>query len=244
MNKSHVHFRSFSFSSKALLLCLFLSAAGSIRAQHMEIYLNGSAGIDRAYPGLGVNYFLKNKAIIGFEFGTGQLGSQSELASAGNSPNLNGSNGWESSISSSNVIAPDPNVPDHYYIGAITTRFTGQYYRASYEWFFASKHSTEENPCGLRAGVEFAYFDLIQRQDIQWRSFNTPDLYEYNGTSHCTAIAPGIRVGYEMVLFKKLRLCPELASPFYIPLGIHAKSNGPFAKQTLEARVGIAWMIR
>ncbi|MFI5149113.1 MAG: hypothetical protein ACHQRM_05225 [Bacteroidia bacterium] len=223
---------------------LLLTLAAGLHAQHMEAWISGSAGIDRAYPGIGFKYYLTNKTLIGFEFGTGQLGSQSELASAGNSPNLNGSSGWESSISSSNVIPPDGNAPVNAYPGSITTRFTGQFYRASYEWFFPSRKSNAASPAGMRAGFELAYFSIIQRQDIQYRSFNSPDVYEYNGTSHCNAIAPGIRLGYELPIGKHIRFLPELASPFYIPLGRHAKSNGPFAKETLEVRLGIGWMIK
>jgi len=234
-----VHIRNSFF-----LLIFFFLGSSCIKAQHIEAYVNGSLGIDHAYPGIGVKYFLKNKAIVGLEFGTGLLGIQSELAPAGNSGNLNGSNSWDNNISSSIVIANDPNIPAHEYPGSVTTRFTGQYYRGSYEWFFPSKHSTEQQPRGLRAGFELGYLSIVQHQDVQYRSYTTSDTYDYKGTAHCDAIAPGVRVGYDIILWKHLRLFPEVAAPFYIPLGKHAKSNGPYAKETVEARLGIGWLIR
>lgn len=226
-----------------LLLSFALLFPLAAKAQHTALSANGSLGVDRNYLSLKLSYYASKNRVFSLEGGGGLLGIQSELASAGNSPNLTGLNGYQSSIASGNVIAPDPNVPEHSYPGSIITKFTGSFVRASYEWRFPARKDSGRIAKGFRLGVEIAYFSIIQHQDIQYRSFTTSDTYTYSGTAWCAAIAPGLRMGYDFVAGKHILFSPELASPIYMPLGNHAKSNGPFAKQTLELRLAIGWII-
>jgi hypothetical protein len=230
--------------SLVFILLLFTGLI-PVMAQETVVYANGSLGVNRSYASVAGKYYLKRKAVVSFEIGGGEMGSQNENASSADSPNLSGQNGFQSSISSSIVIAPDLGVPDHMYPSSVTTRFTGEFFRGSYEWRFPPKSQTEtERPRGLRFGVELAYFDIIQRQDVVFSSLTTSDTYEFHGTAHCVTIAPGLRLGYDLILFKNLLIAPEIASPFYIPVGYNAKSNGPFAKEAVEVRLGIGWFIR
>jgi hypothetical protein len=235
--------RSTKFVSFLFLIGLLLVSSG-IEAQHTALYADGSLGVDRNYVSFGFKQFLTKNRLFSIEAGGGLLGIQTELASSGNSANLTGVNGYQSSIASSNVIAADPNVPDHSYPGSITTKFTGSFVRGSYEWRFPSKTNPEGMPGGLRIGVELAYFSIIQHQDIQYRSFASSETYDYSGTAWCAALAPGLRMGYDFVICKHVLIAPEIATPFYIPIGSHAKSNGPFGKQSVEVRLGIGWIIR
>jgi hypothetical protein len=214
-----------------------------ITAQETVVYANGSLGVGRDYVSVGGKYYRHRSSIISFEIGGGLMGVQNETA--GSATSLTGQNGFESSISSSLVIAPDPNVPDHMYAATIKTRFTGEFFRGSYEWRFPSKKETSESrPIGLRFGIEFAYFDIIQRQTVEFRSLTGADAYDYNGTAHAVVLAPGLRLGYDLLLFKNLLISPEIATPLYIPVGNHAKTNGPFGKEAAEIRLGIGWFIR
>ena len=226
----------------SLSFLILLSGSLRIQAQNMAVYGNGSLGQDRNYLSLGVKYYTTHNTLFSIEGGGGLLGIQTELASAGDSPNLSGQNGFQSSVASGNVIAADPNVPANSYLGSLTTRFTGTFIRGSYEWLFPSDKKNDGTPRGFRLGVELAYFSIIQHQDIQFRSYNTSDTYDYTGTAWCAALAPGLRMAYDLVLGKHLLLAPEIASPFYIPLGRHAKTNGPFGKETVEIRLGIGWI--
>jgi hypothetical protein len=230
-------FRLFFLS--LLLSSFFLES----NAQEILAYANGSAGINREYVSLGVKYYRKRSSVISFETGGGVMGFQTE--SAGDAGNISGQYGFGSSVSSSIVVAADGNAPDHMFVNTVNTKFTGEFFRGSYEWRFPSRKETESTrPTGLHFGVELAYFDIIQRQDVLLQSTTGADEYSYHGTAHCAAIAPGLRLGYDLVIFKNGLLSPEIASPFFIPIGNHSKSNGPFAKETVEIRLGMGWFIR
>jgi hypothetical protein len=228
---------------KHVLLFFFfsLSIAAQSLAQQTAVYVEGSVGLSKSYLSGGLKRHLKSQAILSLEGGGGLLGIQSELASAGNSPNLTGQSGFESSIASSIVIAPDPNVPDHAYPGSVTTTFTGSFIRGSYEWHWGARKNTTSQTKGLRAGIELAYFSIIQGQDIQYRSFNSSYTYDYHGTAWAGALAPGLRLGYDCVFGKHFLFSPELATPFYMPIGRHAKTNGPFGSAAVEVRLAIGW---
>jgi len=229
--------------SSFLMLLLMGGCVSNVVAQEMFVYANGSLGIDRNYASVGVKYYRKRADIFSFEAGGGLLGMQNETAGA--AADMNGQNGFGGSISSSVVIAPDGNTPDHMFVNSVKTRFTGTFFRGSYEWRFPSKKETDAvRPSGFHIGVELAYFDLIQHQDVDLHSTSGAGVYDYHGTAECKALAPGLRMGYDLIFLKNGLFTPEIASPFYIPVGNHAKSNGPFAKQAIEVRVGIGWFIR
>lgn len=231
------------YSKKAFtLLAPAIFLLSQLWAQDIVVYANGTLGVNRSYASIGAKYYYKRTSIISFEFGGGLMGTQNETA--GNSQNISGQNGFEASISSSMVIAPDPNVPDHMYLAKITTRFTGEFFRASYEWRFpSSKSGYSGRPKGFHMGVEFAYFDMIQRQAVEFRSVSTPEAYDFSGTARAVVVAPGLRLGYDLVLFQNLLVSPEVATPLYIPIGNKSKSNGPFAKEGIDFRLGIGWFI-
>lgn len=232
---------------RLLILCFSLGLfiqPQAVRAQQSGIFLNGNLGIGRNYLSLGFKEYRKGNVLFTLEAGGGILGEESEFADAGNSPNISGLNGFTGSIASSVVIPKDPNTPSNMYPGSVNTRYSGFFVRAGYEWRFPSTPDSSHQPKGLRAGVELGVFIIGEHQDIQYRSFSSSALYMTSGTASCAAIAPGLCLGYDLPLRKKLQLSPELALPFYIPAGSGAKTNGAFAKAGPEARLSISWFFR
>ncbi|HEV7232168.1 MAG TPA: hypothetical protein VGO45_12605 [Bacteroidia bacterium] len=215
-----------------------------LKAQQNAVYANGSLGINRNYVSGGIRHYIHKDAFLSLEFGGGLLGQQSESVKPGSSPDVTGQNSYSSSISSSIVIAPDGNAPTNAYPAMLQTRFTGGFIRAAYDWRFPShRDSVSEVPRGFRLGFELAWFSIIQRQDVQLLMVNSKDTYDYHGTAHANALAPGFRLGYDFVIHHKLLISPEIATPFYIPAGKHAKTNGPFGKESVELRLAIGWLI-
>jgi hypothetical protein len=229
-----------------LFICggLLLFYSLTLNAQQNAVYANGSLGINRNYVSGGLRHYLRKDVFLSLEFGGGLLGQQTESVKAGSSPDITGQNSYSSSISSSVVIAPDGNAPVNAYPSMLQTRFTGGFIRASYDWRFPShRDSLSDVPRGFRLGFELAWFSIIQRQDVQLLVVNSKDTYDYHGTAHANALAPGFRMGYDFVIHHRLLISPEIATPFYIPAGKHAKTNGPFGKESVELRLAIGWLI-
>jgi hypothetical protein len=221
-----------------LIILMFFSHA---YAQNLDIFVKASAGPGRNYLSAGLRHDLSQNSMLTIEFGGGLLGMQSESARAG-SYNLNGQNGYESSISSGVVIAPDGNAPTGSYVSSLNTRYTGSFLRAGYEWFLQTPRSDGSHQ-GFHLGCELAWFSIIQHQDVELHSTQSDAVYQYHGTAYAGALAPGLRLGYDIGLGKKCLLSPEFACPLYIPFGKHAKSNGSFGKETVELRLAFCWRL-
>jgi hypothetical protein len=215
-----------------------------LNAQQIAVFADGSAGVNRNYGSLGIKFYGKGQRLISFEAGGGILGQQDELSEAGNSPNLSGLTGFTGSISSSVVIPQDPNLPVGMYPGSIHTSFTGFFARGSYEWCFRERKDPADLPKGLHGGFELGFFFINEYQSIQYRSYSTADLFNATGSVSCMALAPGLCLGYDLPFGKKFLLSPVLALPFYLPIGINAKTNGPFAQASVEARLSISWIFK
>jgi hypothetical protein len=224
-----------------LLSSLSLLTSVLMQGQTLDIFAKASAGPGRNYLSAGLRHNISQNSMVTIEFGGGLLGMESQSANRG-SYNITGQNGFESSISSGVVIAPDGNAPAAYFVSALHTTYTGSLLRASYEWFLQSA-KPDGTHSGLHLGCELAWFSIIQHQDVELHSNNSDATYQYHGTAYAGALAPGLRLGYDIGLGKKCLLVPEFACPLYVPFGKHAKSNGSFAKETVELRLAFCWRL-